>query len=92
MFFAFRLISEGRDDASEIESRVAVNANEWLKAFADKLGTAAPTTEEFKSLLDLAAEAAHTSERVAAPVACWVAAKAGVTPDEALAKAREIDG
>lgn len=69
-----------------------MNANEWLKAFADKLGTAAPTTDEFKSLLDLAAEAAHSSERVAAPVACWVAAKAGVTPDEALRKAREIDG
>jgi hypothetical protein len=67
-----------------------VNANEWLRAFADKLGTPAPTTEEFKSLLDLAGEAAHAAERVAAPVACWVAAKAGVTPEEALAKAREI--
>ena len=69
-----------------------MNANEWLTAFADKLGTDAPTTEEFKTLLDLAAEAAHASERVAAPVACWVAAKAGVTPDEALARAREVDG
>jgi Domain of unknown function (DUF6457) len=69
-----------------------MNANEWLAAFAEKLGTTPPTTEEFKVLLDLAGEAAHTSERVAAPVACWVAAKAGVTPDEALRKAREIDG
>lgn len=69
-----------------------MNANEWLKAFSDKLGTAAPTTEEFKTLLDLAAEAAHGSERVAAPVACWVAAKAGVPLDEALARAREVDG
>ena len=69
-----------------------MNANEWLKAFADKLGTDAPTTDEFKALLDLAAEAAHASERVAAPVACWVAAKAGVPLDEALAKAREVDG
>jgi hypothetical protein len=92
MFSAFRSVFEGRDDASEIESRVAVNANEWLRAFADELGTAAPTADEFKALLDLAAEAAHASERVAAPVACWVAAKAGVTPDEALAKAREVDG
>jgi hypothetical protein len=69
-----------------------VNANDWLAAFAEKLGTEPPTTEEFKVLLDLAAEAAHSSERVAAPVACWVAAKAGAGPDEALAKAREIDG
>jgi hypothetical protein len=69
-----------------------VNANEWLQAFAETLGADAPTTDEFKTLLDLAAEAAHASERVAAPVACWVAAKAGVSPDEALAKAREIGG
>jgi hypothetical protein len=69
-----------------------MNANEWLVAFAEKLGTPPPTTEEFKLLLDLAGEAAHASERVAAPVACWVAAKAGVPPDEALATAREIDG
>lgn len=68
-----------------------MNAKEWLQAFAEKLDTAPPTTEEFKSLLDLAGEAAHASERVAAPVACWVAAKAGVSPEEALAKAREID-
>lgn len=69
-----------------------MNAKEWLQAFAEKLGTAPPTTDEFKVLLDLAGEAAHASERVAAPVACWVAAEAGVSPEEALAKAREIDG
>jgi Domain of unknown function (DUF6457) len=67
-----------------------MNANEWLTAFAEKLGTAPPTTEEFKALLDLAAEAAHASERVAAPVACWVAARAGSSPQEALAAARTI--
>jgi uncharacterized protein DUF6457 len=69
-----------------------MNAKEWLEAFAEKLGTAPPTTDEFKVLLDLAGEAAHSSERVAAPVACWVAAKAGVSPEAALAKAREVDG
>jgi len=67
-----------------------MNAREWLSAYADKLGVEAPTTEEFKTLLDLAGEAAHSSERVAAPVACWVAAKAGVDPDTALAKAQEV--
>jgi hypothetical protein len=67
-----------------------VNAREWIDAFAQRLGTAAPTTEEFKQLLDLAGEAAHSSERVAAPVACWVAAKAGVAPEQALRAAREI--
>jgi hypothetical protein len=67
-----------------------VNAREWIDAFAERLGTAPPTTEEFKQLLDLAGEAAHSSERVAAPVACWVAAKAGSAPEQALSTAREI--
>ena len=67
-----------------------LNAREWLAAFAQRLGTAEPTTGEFKTLLDLAGTAAHASERVAAPVACWVAAKAGVTPEEALRIASEI--
>jgi hypothetical protein len=68
-----------------------MNAREWLAAYAEKLGTDPPSTEEFKALLDLAGEAAHSSERVAAPVACWVAAKAGVAPDEALRIAKELD-
>jgi len=67
-----------------------MNAREWIDAFAERLGTTGPTTEEFKQLLDLAGEAAHSSERVAAPVACWIAAKAGVAPEEALAIARDI--
>jgi len=69
-----------------------MNAREWLAAYAEKLGTTPPTTEEFKKLLDLSAEAAHASERVAAPVACWVAAKAGIPLDDALARAKEIGG
>jgi hypothetical protein len=68
-----------------------MNAREWLAAYAKKLGTDPPSTEEFKVLLDLAGEAAHSSERVAAPVACWVAARAGVAPDEALRIAKELD-
>ncbi len=71
---------------------VSMNAKEWLAAFAERVGTEPPSTEEFKVLLDLAGEAAHSSERIAAPVACWVAAKAGVAPEEALRVAREISG
>jgi hypothetical protein len=67
-----------------------VNAKEWLAAYAERLGTDPPSTEEFKLLLDLAGVAAHSSERVAAPVACWVAARAGVPPERALEVAREI--
>jgi hypothetical protein len=67
-----------------------MNARDWLAAYAEKLGTAPPSAEEFKMILDVAAEAAHASERVAAPAACWVAARAGVELDEALRVAREL--
>src|SRR5207249_12333436 len=50
-----------------------------------------PYTTLFRSILELAAEAAHSSERVAAPVACWVAAKTGVPLNDALEAARRID-
>ena len=36
-----------------------MNANEWLAAYADKLGTDPPTKDELKAVLDLAGEAAH---------------------------------
>jgi hypothetical protein len=69
-----------------------MNARDWLAAYAEKLGTAPPSNDEFKAILDVAAEAAHASERVAAPAACWVAARAGVDLDEALRVAREVGG
>ncbi len=67
-----------------------LNAREWIDAFSARLGVPAPDTEQFKLILDLAGEAAHASERVAAPVACWVAARAGTSLDEALRIASEI--
>jgi len=67
-----------------------MNAREWIQAYAQRLGTEPPTNEEWSTLLDVSAEAAHASERVAAPVSCWVAAKAGVEPEEALRVAREL--
>jgi hypothetical protein len=67
-----------------------VNAREWIDGFAERLGAPPVSTEEFRVLLDLAGVAAHSSERVAAPVSCWVAARAGKTPQEALEIAREI--
>jgi hypothetical protein len=67
-----------------------LNAKEWIAAYAEALDTDAPTTDEFKMLLDVAAEAAHSSERIAAPVACWVAAKSSLDLGEALRLAREI--
>lgn len=67
-----------------------MDAREWIDAFARRLGVEPPTDEEFSTLLDVAGVAAHSSERVAAPVSCWVLALAGVSPAEALAIAREL--
>jgi hypothetical protein len=69
-----------------------MNAPDWLAAYADKLGVSAPTKDELKAVLDLAGEAAHSSERIAAPVACWLAAKAGVSLEEAMRLAQEVGG
>jgi len=60
-------------------------AEAWLDAFAARLGIPAPTEEERAALLRLASVAAHASERRAAPIACWLAARAGVSPEEAQA-------
>ena len=68
-----------------------MNARNWISAYAERLGADAPTRDDFEAILALAAEAAHSSERVAAPVACWVAAKAGVQLKDALDAARRID-
>ena len=68
----------------------AMNAKEWVAAYAGQLGVEPPTAAEFTAILDLAAEAAHASDRIAAPVACWLAAKAGRSLDEGLALAREL--
>jgi len=67
-----------------------MNAPDWLAAYAAKLGVDAPTKDELKAVLDLAGVAAHSSERIAAPVACWLAATAGVGLDEAMRMAKEI--
>jgi Domain of unknown function (DUF6457) len=69
-----------------------MNARDWLAASADRLGVAPPTKDELKAVLDLAGEAAHSSERIAAPVACWLAARAGVELEEAMALAKEVGG
>ena len=43
-------------------------------------------------MLDLAAVAAHSSERIAAPVACWIGGRAGASLEELQAAADRIGG
>jgi len=54
-----------------------MNATEWLEAYARELGTEAPGEDEVGELLELAATAAHASERIAAPIACFLAGRDG---------------
>ena len=67
-----------------------MNATEWIEGYAARLGTDPPTPAEFRAVLDLAAEAAHASERVAAPVACWLSARAGIPLERAIEIARDV--
>jgi hypothetical protein len=69
-----------------------MNARDWLARYADALGVDAPSEEEIDRLLALAGIAAHSSERIAAPIACWLTARAGTDPEEAIALAKRIGG
>lgn len=67
-----------------------MDANEWLTAYAERIGTTAPDDETIQVLLDLAGVAAHSSERIAAPITCWLIGVAGMAPTDALTIAREL--
>jgi hypothetical protein len=62
---------------------MTTTANEWIASYAAQLRVDALNQDEIDQILALAATAAHASERTAAPVACWLAAKAGLGPEEA---------
>lgn len=67
-----------------------MNRDEWLQRFAAEVGVAPPTAAEAEALLDLAGAAARASERTAAPLTCWLAARAGIGPVDALAIATRL--
>ncbi len=68
-----------------------MNAPDWLAAYAEKLGVPAPTEDELTAVLDLAGVAAHSSQRIAAPVATWMAGKAGIGLSEAMQLAEQVE-
>lgn len=67
-----------------------MNRNEWIAAFAAELGIDAPTAAEAEDLLKLASVAAHASERPAAPLACYLAGRAGRPAAELIAVAERV--
>lgn len=55
---------------------------EWIDRFAGLVGVPAPDATTVEALLELAATAAHASERTAAPIACYLAGLTGRPPGE----------
>jgi hypothetical protein len=66
------------------------SAEQWIEAYAAALGRPVPTNAEMTAVLKLASVAAHSSERRAAPIACWLAAQTGLSLDEAVVLAQEL--
>jgi hypothetical protein len=59
-----------------------MKAEEWVEKFASAMGADPPDAGEVEAILELAAVAAHASERTAAPVACWMAGRSGRSLEE----------
>jgi hypothetical protein len=69
---------------------MATSGIEWIGRFAAGAGAEAPGDAEIEKLLSLASLAAHSSERIAAPIACWIAGATGLDLDKAIALAERI--
>jgi Domain of unknown function (DUF6457) len=69
---------------------MTVDALAWITGFSEILGVSPPSETEIETLLAMAGVAAHASERIAAPVSCWLAAKANKSAEEALAAAETL--
>jgi hypothetical protein len=67
-----------------------MTAEEWIRAFANEIGATAPSQEEMDEILRLAAVAAHASERIAAPIACYLVGTSGRSLTEAHEAAEKI--
>jgi hypothetical protein len=69
-----------------------VRADEWIGRFAQEIGAREPDEATVAELLELAATAAHSSERIAAPIACYLAGVTGAPLEELRRIADGIDG
>jgi hypothetical protein len=67
-----------------------MTAEEWLTAFAIEIGAPAPDREQMDEILRLAAVAAHASERIAAPIACYLTGASGRSLAHGLEAAERV--
>ncbi len=68
-----------------------MTADQWIAAFADRLGVPPPDPATVDTLLALAGTAAHASERTAAPIACYLVGLVGMDAEAAGRVAEEVD-
>jgi len=68
----------------------SMTAQEWVRTFAERVGAEPPGQEQIDEILKLASVAAHSSERIAAPIACWIAGTTGRPLAELRAAAEEL--
>jgi Domain of unknown function (DUF6457) len=57
-----------------------MDGHTWIARFAERLGVEPPDAAFVDELLALAGDAAHASERTAAPIACYLVGRAGLDP------------
>jgi hypothetical protein len=68
-----------------------VTAEEWIRTFAEQIGCEPPSQEQMDEILRLAAVAAHASERIAAPIACYLAGVTGRPIGELIELAETLE-
>ncbi len=69
---------------------MTLDRRSWIDRYAAELGVGRLDDTEIELILALASEAAHASERSAAPVSCWLAATSGLPIAVALERARAL--
>jgi Domain of unknown function (DUF6457) len=67
-----------------------MDGHQWVEAFARELGVEPPAGALIDELLALAGDAAHASERIAAPITCYLVGKAGVDMETARRAAATV--
>ena len=66
-----------------------MTAEEWVRTFAEQIGTDPPDRQQMDEILRLASVAAHASERKAAPIACYLAGVTGTPVADLIATAEK---
>ena len=69
-----------------------MRAADWIEEFCEQIGMPQPAEAEREAILRLAAIAAHGSERIAAPMACWVGGASGKSLTELQEVAERVSG